>query len=392
VRFAAVLIAGMGIGVAGASSAWLARSRAPAPPRAPRQDRLDVGAGATARLHRAGRWRLALAGPGTVTAGDGEDAAVQVSGGTLTIAAEGAPVAIEAGTARFRLAPGAAAQIEISAGGAGQALALAGKVDAATPSAAMRSATGEAGVLALRALDGDLTPAPAAAPPEVAAPPEPIAPPAVLAPPAASVAPARVPVRRAAIVPPPPAATPATEALDDAPAASPAPVPADVADSEAKSLSQALARLRRDRDPASALALLDEHEARFPAGAMRAEAVALRIEALLARHDQAAALAALDALPVPGVPLDRRLRASRGELRAQAGRCIDAFADLSQVLHATPRDAVDERALRSRAACAAYDGDEVALEADLQLYLQYFGDRPFADEARARLAKQRPAP
>jgi hypothetical protein len=150
-------------------------------------------------------------------------------------------------------------------------------------------------------------------------------------------------------------------------------------------LGQALVTLRRERDPGGALALLDQYLAEFPDGALVPEVTATRVEALLARGDAAAALRALDALPSPLAPLDRRLRALRGELRAQAGRCGEATRDFSEVLHAAPADAVDERALRGRAACAALAGDQPTLRRDLEAYVAAFPDRPFVAEARARL-------
>jgi hypothetical protein len=134
-----------------------------------------------------------------------------------------------------------------------------------------------------------------------------------------------------------------------------------------------------------ALALLERDLARHPDGPLVSEVVAVQIEAWLARGEDAKALETLDGLPRSRVPLDRRLRALRGELRAKAGRCGEATADFSETLRAPPSDAVDERVLRGRAACAALAHDEAALRADLDLYVRRFPERPFAGEARRRL-------
>ena len=164
-----------------------------------------------------------------------------------------------------------------------------------------------------------------------------------------------------------------------------APALAGSSDSETALLATALTKLRHDGDAGAALALLDRDLARHPDGALVSEVVAVRVEALLARGEKARALGTLDALPTPRVPLDRRLRALRGELRANAGRCAEAKGDFSATLRAPPSDAVDERALRGRAACAALEHDAAALRADLDTYVRQFPDRPFAEEARRRL-------
>lgn len=172
---------------------------------------------------------------------------------------------------------------------------------------------------------------------------------------------------------------------DVAPAADEAPPPAERADSEAAALAAALTALRRQRDADAALVLVEQSLARHPDGALVPEMVAVRVEALLARGDAAQALAALDVLPTARVPLDRRLRVLRGELRANAGRCDEASVDFTATLRAVPTDAVDERSLHGRASCDAVAHDEATLRADLELYVRQFPDRPFAQEARRRL-------
>jgi hypothetical protein len=375
-----VLVTGVGLGVAGASSGWFGRRWfSPATP-APREDRLEVAAGGAARLHRPGRWSVALSGPGTATVVDGDVGTVRLTAGTLTVSADAASMAIEAGNSRFRLAPGAVARVALSAGGDAEAITLAGQVVASTTSPG-RGATANERASGL----GEATVEPPAAPV-----PEPVAP--------APALPSPVRSRAAVAASPPPEAVAAADEpgpappADVAPAAWPAPpLPAD-GDSEAAWLGRALTSLRREGDPAAAISILDRHAARFPASTLVAEVTAIRVEALLARGDDAAALAVLEAPLAARVSLGRSLRTLRGELLARVGRCADATRDFSAVLHAEPADAVDERALRGRAACAAQVNDQARLRADLELYLAHFADRPFAAEARSRLVTARPAP
>jgi hypothetical protein len=340
VGVAVLLIVGAGLGVAAAAKGWLGFARREAP--APREERLEVEAGGTARLHRAGRWRVALAGPGAATVVDAEVGTVRLSAGTLTVSSEGAPMAIEAGEGTYRLAPGATARVAVSSDGTAQVVSPGAEASAPAPAVEV---------------------APAPAPVEAPAPRR---------------APAFVPR------PPPEVVEPV------APAAAPAPPLAGNADSESAWLGRALKALRRDGDPGRALALLEQHAARFPASPLVAEVAAIRVEALLAGGDEAGALAVLDALAEPA--LGRRLQITRGELRANAARCAEASRDFSAVLRAVPSDTVDERALRGRAACAAHAHDDAALGRDLALYLERFPDAPFAVEASARLQSLRAAP
>ena len=120
---------------------------------------------------------------------------------------------------------------------------------------------------------------------------------------------------------------------------------------EAQSLSDGLARWRRDGDAEAALALLSAHARRFSHGVLSVEARVARAEILLAlgRRDQA--LVVLDSLSLTSLPRIRELQTLRGELRAQAGRCRDARVDLSPVLLDTAADDLGKRAARALANC-----------------------------------------
>jgi len=102
-----------------------------------------------------------------------------------------------------------------------------------------------------------------------------------------------------------------------------------------------------------ALAMLDEHRARFGAnGALEPEANVTRIEALLrlGRHDQALGL--LDGLALTTAGVGREMLVARAELRAEKGRRAAALNDFNLLLSAdAPPDVVSERALYGRATC-----------------------------------------
>ena len=70
----------------------------------------------------------------------------------------------------------------------------------------------------------------------------------------------------------------------------------------------ALAALRRDKDAGAALALLDEHDRRFPRGELAGEATRARVEALLGERRLDEALALLENL-------------GTGRARASSGSC-----------------------------------------------------------------------
>ncbi len=158
---------------------------------------------------------------------------------------------------------------------------------------------------------------------------------------------------------------------------------------EAALLGAALRRLRDEGDAAGALVVLDAHDAEFAAtGALADEASTTRVEALLRLGRHAEALALLDAQTLRATGRGRDLLASRGELRADAGRGPEAFADFDAVLaDDATADVAAERALYGRAACRARGGDADAARADLTTYLARFPGGRFV--SRARLALDR---
>ena len=120
---------------------------------------------------------------------------------------------------------------------------------------------------------------------------------------------------------------------------------------EARSLADALARWRRDGKAEAALALLAAHQRRFPHGGLWVEAQVARAEILLALSRREQALVVLDSLTLTNLPRARELETLRCELRAQAGRCPDARADLIRVLSSTANDELAKRAIHALAAC-----------------------------------------
>jgi hypothetical protein len=120
---------------------------------------------------------------------------------------------------------------------------------------------------------------------------------------------------------------------------------------EARSLANALARWRRDGQGEAALALLVAHERRFPRGGLSVESRIARAEILLALDRRDQALAVLDSLTLTGLPRARELETLRGELRAHAGRCREARADLSRVVAGNEADDLSRRAARALAIC-----------------------------------------
>lgn len=120
---------------------------------------------------------------------------------------------------------------------------------------------------------------------------------------------------------------------------------------EAQSLADAMARWRRAGDGAAALTLLEAHDKRFPAGVLGVEAKVARAEILLALGRGSSALAVLDVLTLDDLPRGRELATVRGELRAWAGRCGDARADLAKVRSLGAGDGLGMRAAAALAKC-----------------------------------------
>ncbi len=138
------------------------------------------------------------------------------------------------------------------------------------------------------------------------------------APPAAAVVPAPRPVSAVPLRPEPPRVNPppASVSAPISPVrAAESPRPARPASSndqlsrEVKALELAH-RALAEHDPQRALELLDRYGAHFPAGSLSSEAVVLRVQALLANGDRAAAQAQADAYSAahPDTPFAIRLK------------------------------------------------------------------------------------
>ncbi len=194
---------------------------------------------------------------------------------------------------------------------------------------------------------------------------------------------------------PPPRLTTSVGKLESAPGkALPEPSPAPLANpsalaQESRLLAGAIHKLRQERNPGQALAMLDQHRARFGArGALEPEAEVTRIEALLrlGRHDQALEL--LDGQVLTATGVGREMLVARAELRAEKGRCGAALNDFNLLLatEAAP-DLVTERALYGRATCRAQQGDWAGARSDLEHYLTRFPSGRFANQARVAIGK-----
>ena len=217
------------------------------------------------------------------------------------------------------------------------------------------------------------------------------------APPAAKPKPA--PIRLAALQSPAQASPQPAPAVTPTAASTPAPQPGEQA-----LISTALGKLRTSREPAAALATLDEYRARFPGGVLAPEAARLRTEALLLLGRKAAVLDDLDrTLSSEAAAGDERL-VLRGELRAAAGRWRAALADFDGFVRAHPTIAIGgpeaddgrlrdriERALWGRASARSHTGDDEGARADLHEYLRRFPRGRFAVQA-GRLLDEGPPP
>jgi hypothetical protein len=270
----------------------------------------------------------------------------------------------------------------------GGALRARGAVPQAAPRAAPLSESTRGG----RSWRG---PAPAP-PPETQLPPPPAQQAAAAPPPVAVALPtAAVPDRRRAAQrlrepPPPPRETPppVEEVVPPPFAAAPAAAPPAPL-TENTLLSRAIRQLRVERDPTATLSSLDDYAARFPLGALRPEAAALRTEALLGLGRKREALRELDELLATPTPRSAEHHLLRGELRSAAGLWPDAVADFDVVLGGDGAAARDprlvERALWGRATARSHLGTGAAADrgarADLSEYIRRFPDGRHAREA-----------
>jgi len=145
--------------------------------------------------------------------------------------------------------------------------------------------------------------------------------------------------------------------LIDLPAAAPAPgaiaaANAGDATAELAVLRDAVTRLRAHGQAKEALALLEEHDRRFPEGTFSRAAAILRIEALMVSGRQREAWVRLEALPSEEVHASPLLRIARAELRSLHGHCPEALADL-MALGAPMTPAQEARVVRVRSSCQA---------------------------------------
>jgi TolA-binding protein len=156
---------------------------------------------------------------------------------------------------------------------------------------------------------------------------------------------------------------------------------------EVLELDRAIGYLRRDRNPAAALAALDSYLGRYPHGSMEKEARLARVDALLLLGRNAQALSALEVATFEPGLRSTELLVVRAELRA-ATDCRRAEADFGLALGRGPDARLLERILYGRAACRAKVRDLTGAEEDLRRYLERFPAGPHADWARRSMANQ----
>ncbi len=94
----------------------------------------------------------------------------------------------------------------------------------------------------------------------------------------------------------------------------------------------------------------------------------MRLDALMASGGKSQALAALDEFDIAG-PRAAELWTTRGELRANAGRCPEAIADFDRALARSAKGRLEERALYWRASCQSRLGQRTLAQASFEQYL-----------------------
>jgi TolA-binding protein len=153
---------------------------------------------------------------------------------------------------------------------------------------------------------------------------------------------------------------------------------------ETGALRGALEKLSRGHDPQGALALLDDFLRHHQPTQLGDEIALARVQALAQLGRRSEALQVLDPLP-----LGRSQAIAivlRGELRADADRCLDALNDFA--LADTERnDDVGARALYGRATCLARQGDSGRARLDFLRYLERFPQGRFAADAAHALGR-----
>ena len=194
--------------------------------------------------------------------------------------------------------------------------------------------------------------------------------------------------RRPSLLEPQPVVRPLPAPSELARESRPLPAPSELA-RESRLVASAIAKLRQDGDAEAALIILDQHRVEFASGALRAEATATRIEALLRLGRNPQALALLDAQSLSAKGVGREMLVARAELRADKGRYSAALRDFDLLLSLWGKiDAVAERALYGRATCRAKSGDWDGARRDFEKYLASFPQGRFAEQARAALARE----
>lgn len=229
--------------------------------------------------------------------------------------------------------------------------------------------------------------------------PTPLQPPAFKAPalPLSAESAGQVPNAPSSFLGTPPKVTSRPPQANLPPETTPTPRPAPQA-SEQVLVARALSSLRVQHRPATALAALDEYEARFPKGNLLAEVARLRAEALLVLGQRRAALDELSREPAVGATMDEESRLVRAELRASEGRWREAAQDFDLLLSAwlarDPRGDLSpklqgrfERALWGRACARSQLRDEAGARADLQQLMLRFPQGRFAAQAARRLGE-----
>lgn len=154
---------------------------------------------------------------------------------------------------------------------------------------------------------------------------------------------------------------------------------------ESKLLGTALASLRKDKDAARTLAILDDYQGKFPQGELAGEAQRTRIEALLLQRRTPEALAVLNSMTFATRARDNEWRVLRGELRANAHHCAQAQSDFSEALKINDKGPIAERALFGRASCFLELKDTAAAHAALVDYAARFPSGAHAVQVRKAL-------
>lgn len=147
-------------------------------------------------------------------------------------------------------------------------------------------------------------------------------------------------------------------------------------------LSEALRRLRQEKDAAGALVLLDKLETSHPRSLLALERANMQVEALLALGREEEALSRLDGMALDALPRSAERYLLRGELRARFQHWSAARDDFEHALSQGSGTPVwHERALWGRGLARMRAGDRAGGEADLKRYLATYPQGRHATEA-----------